>query len=69
MPKSNSYILLVDWSNGTSEYIEAVNKTDCERRLSILRQSTEIEFIRTIVKPNEAYVWSNPNCSPETSWI
>lgn len=52
MSKSNSYILLVDWINGTSEYIEAINQTDCNRNLSILRQSSEIELIRIIVNPS-----------------
>jgi hypothetical protein len=52
MSTCNSYILLVDWSNGTSEYIEAINQTDCNRYLSILRQSSEIELIRIIVNPS-----------------
>ena len=68
MPNNNSYILLVDWSNGTTEYINATCKSDCNRRVKALRQVSDIEYITVLENPKRAYFWSNPNCSPEGSW-
>lgn len=66
---SKSYILLVDWSNGTTEYIESKSKSDCERRLKTYRQVSDIEYIRVLENPKQSYIWCNPNCSPEQAWI
>lgn len=68
MPNNNSYILLVDWSNGSTEYINASCKSDCNRRVKALRQVPDIEYITVLENPKQAYFWSNPNCSPEGSW-
>jgi hypothetical protein len=69
MPKNNSYILLVDWSNGSTEYIESRTKDMHTKRLNALRQTADVEYIRVLENPKQSYMWSNPNCSPEESWI
>ena len=68
MPNNNSYVLLVDWSNGSTEYINATSKSDRDRRLKNLRQVSDIEYITVLENPKQAYIWCNPNCSPEGSW-
>ena len=69
MPKNNTYILLVDWSNGSSEYIESRTKEMHKKRLTALQRNSDIEYIRVLENPKQSYIWSNPNCSPEESWI
>lgn len=69
MSKNNSYILLVDWSNGSTEYINAINKSDCNRRMKALRQVKDIEYIQVLENPKRIHSWSNPDCSPEQAWI
>jgi hypothetical protein len=69
MSKNNSYILLVDWSNGSTEYIESQTKEIHNRRLNNLRKVADVEYIRVLENPKQSYAWSNPNCSPEQPWI
>lgn len=69
MPKNNTYILLVDWSNGSSEYIESRTKEVHAKRLNALQRNSDIEYIRVLENPKQSFVWSNPNCSPEGDWI
>ena len=69
MRNNNSYILLVDWSNGSTEYINATSKADCDRRLKNLRKVSDIEYITVLENPKQSYIWCNPNCSPEQPWI
>ena len=69
MSKNNSYILLVDWSNGSTEYIESRTKEIHNRRLNNLRKVADVEYIRVLENPKQSYIWCNPNCSPEQAWI
>jgi hypothetical protein len=69
MPRNNTYILLVDWSNGSSEYIESRTKEVYTKRLNALQRNSDIEYIRVLENPKQSFVWSNPNCSPEENWI
>jgi len=69
MPNNNSYILLVDWSNGTTEYISTTSKSDCDKRLKNLRKVSDIEYITVLENPKQSYIWCNPNCSPEQAWV
>lgn len=69
MLNNNSYFLLVDWSNGSTEYIESKSKSDCQRRFNTYQNIVGIENIRVLKNPKKSYAWSKSNNSEETDWI
>ena len=69
MSRNNRYFLLVDWSNGSTEYIESRTKEIHNKRLDAFRKISDVEYIRVLENPKQSYIWSNPNCSPEEAWI
>jgi hypothetical protein len=69
MPKSNTYLMLVDWDNGSTEYIESRNKEVHTKRLKALRRNPSVEYVRVLENPKHSYIWINPDSSPEGEWI
>lgn len=65
---SEQYILLVDYDNCSTEYINVDGKVDLDRKMMLLKNNSSIEHIQ-VVRPKFVGSWSNPNSSPEQDWF
>ena len=65
---SEQYVLLVDYDNCTTEYINVDGKVDLDHKMTLLKRNSSIEFIQ-VLRSKVVASWSNPNSSPEQDWF
>ena len=65
---SEQYVLLVDYDNCSTEYINVDGKVDLDRKMMLLKNNSSIEHIQ-VLRPKFVSSWSSPNSSPEQNWF
>lgn len=65
---TEQYVLLIDYDNCSTEYINVDGIVNLDREMKLLKKNSAIEHIQ-VLRPKFVSSWSNPNSSPEQDWF
>ena len=66
---NNSYIVLIDYSNGSFDYRDFKTYAQAKKYIEIeVEPNKYIEYAQ-IVEATPRYGWSNPDCCPEQDFL
>lgn len=62
------FIILLEYSNCSCDYVVATNKVDLERKIQSYKNNPNIDHIE-VVRPKTIHTWSSPSLLPATSFL